>query len=281
MNLAVLGMGRMGQALAGRLLDAGHQLTIWNRNPGKAPWLVQRGAKEARTVKEAVGAAAVVITTLADDEAVKKVALGDDGVRPVLGPDATYVDASTVAPTTSTELAEAFDRFVAMPILGSPAHVASGDAMYLVGGEERAAEAVAPLFPGLSQRWLRYEHPALAAAAKLTVNLLLLDGVVALAEAFATGRAGGLSDDQLRALLGESPMVAPGLKYRFEGVLTGDQEVIWTTTLGAKDARLAIGLAEAHGVDLPLTATARARYEAAAARSEQADIASVTDLYPR
>lgn len=278
MRLAVLGMGRMGKAIAGRLLDD-HEVTIWNRSPGKARELVDRGAKEAQSIGEAVGDADLVLVSLANDDAVRQVALGDKGIRDSIRPEASYVETSTVAPTLTEELAGEFERFVAMPVLGSPSQVENGEATYLVGAEGPNADAVAPLFPRLSEKQLHYERPALASVAKLTVNLLLLDGVVALAEAFADGHAGGLSDDQLRELLGESPMVAPGLKYRFEGILTGDQETIWSTTLGLKDARLALEVARGGGVELPLTSTASALYERAVSRTQDADIATVTELY--
>jgi 3-hydroxyisobutyrate dehydrogenase len=271
----------MGQAVAGRLIDSGHEVTIWNRTSGKAPQLVEQGAAEAKSVAEALVGMEVVITSLSNDEVVKEVALGKNGVRSALAQDATYVDASTVAPSTSTELGKAFQRYVAMPILGAPPLVASGEAIYLIGAEDGAAEAVAPLFPALSRKRISYSHPSQAAVAKLTVNLMLLDSVVALAEAFGTGRAGGLSDDQLRELLGESPMVAPGVKSRFEGILTGQQDPLWTTLLGAKDARLALQIAESGGVKLPLTSTAQGLYEDAASRSQEADIAAVTELYRR
>ena len=280
MRLAVLGMGRMGKAIAGRLLDD-HEVTIWNRTPGKAPELVDRGAKEAHSIGEAVGGADLVLVSLANDDAVRSVALGDEGIRSALGADATYVETSTVAPTLTQELAGEFDRFVAMPVLGSPNQVDAGEAIYLVGAEGDLAAAVEPLFPRLSEKRLRYDRPALASVAKVTVNLLLLDGVVALSEAFADGRAGGLDDDQLRELLGESPMVAPGLRYRFEGILTGEQEAIWSTTLGRKDARLALDVARSGGVELPLTTTASKLYERAASRAEDADIATVTRLYKK
>ena len=281
MNLAVLGMGRMGQAIAGRLLEAGHDVTIWNRTPGRAPELRQQGAREAESVGDAVGTADLVLTSLANDDAVLAVALGEEGIRSALKDGATYADCSTVAPATSAKLAAAFPRFVAMPILGSPVQVTAGQAIYLIGGSGEAAAAVEPLLPDLTEKSHRYERAPLAAAAKLTVNLLLLDGVVALAEAFASGRAGGLDDAQLRELLGENPMVAPGLGYRFEGVLTGDQDEIWSAALGAKDARLALELAGTAGVGLPLTATARDRYEETAARLKDVDIAGVTRLYQR
>src|SRR2546423_1141734 len=151
MDIAVLGMGRMGRALAGRLLEGGHRVTVWNRTQGKA---------------------GVV-----------------DGLEPVLS--------------------------------------------------------------SLSDRVRRYDTAPLALTAKLANNLLLLSGVVALAESFAVGRSGGLSDDQLRDLLGNSPLVAPGLKNRFEGVLTGSQEGWWTTLLGAKDAGLTVDIAPGADVDPP------------------------------
>src|SRR5689334_15819581 len=114
MKLAILGTGRMGQALAGRLLDTGHSVTLWNRTPGKAPELVQRGAREASSIAEAVDGVDLAISVLANDDAVRAVALGDDGVRAALPAGATYVDASTVAPTTSAALVEAMPRYAAM-----------------------------------------------------------------------------------------------------------------------------------------------------------------------
>jgi 3-hydroxyisobutyrate dehydrogenase-like beta-hydroxyacid dehydrogenase len=113
------------------------------------------------------------------------------------------------------------------------------------------------------------------------VNLLLLDGVMALAESFTAGRSGGLSDDQLRELLGQSPVVAPAIKNRFEGVLTGQQEPWWTAALGAKDARLAVELVTGVGGDLPVIATARDQYQKAAELSPGEDIAAVAKIYRR
>ena len=102
--------------------------------------------------------------------------------------------------------------------------------------------------------------------------------MVALAESFAVGRSGGLTDDQLRDLLGTSPMVAPGLKNRFEGVLTGSQEGWWTTVLGAKDAGLALDIAHEANVELPAAQVVQRLYEVAA-DLDNTDIAAVTKLY--
>jgi 3-hydroxyisobutyrate dehydrogenase-like beta-hydroxyacid dehydrogenase len=269
----------MGQALAGRLLEGHHDVVIWNRTPGRAPALVEAGAHEADSVAAAVGGARVVLTSLADDDSVREVAEGEDGIRSALDAGSLYVDTSTVSPGLSAALDAAFPHFVAMPVLGSPAMVATGFATYLVGGDEGATHGLDDLLPALSDHVQRYETPALASVAKVTVNLLLLDSVVALAESFAVGRAGGLSADQLRRLLGDSPVVPLSLRNRFEGVLTGHQDPWWSPALGAKDAGLAIGLVEAEGGRLPLTSTARELYRESAADPANEDIADVTRVY--
>ncbi len=280
MSIAVLGMGRMGQTVTARLLDGGHDLVVWNRTPGRAPGLVDRGAREADSVASAVASVDVVITSLANDEALRQVALGDGGISSSIGDDATYIDASTISPALSGDLEQRFPRFAAMPILGSPALLAGGQAIVLIGGDQSATAIADALVPALSSQVRHFSSAPLASTAKLAVNLLLLDGLVALAEAVAVGRAGGLSDEQLRQLLGDSPVLAPGLKNRFEGILSGDQNPWWSTVLGSKDAGLAADVVSSAGGQLPLTAMARDLYaKVAASGYADADIAAVTHLY--
>ncbi len=280
MDIAVLGMGRMGQALAGRLVDAGHAVRIWNRTPGRAPDLVEAGAREAATVGEAVTGAALVLSSLSDDDAVREVALGDGGVRASITDATAYVDVSTISPEASAALAGVIPSFAAMPILGPPAGVASGGATYLLGGAEVAIAVVDEVLGDLTETVRRYPTAAQASTAKLAANVLLLDAVVALSEAVAVGRAGGLSDDQVRELLEGTPLVAPVLANRFDGILTGEQEAWWSTALGAKDARLAAALAAADGHALPATEATRDQMARAAAEGDDgADIATVTRLY--
>lgn len=285
MDVSILGMGRMGQVLAGRLLDGGHRVTVWNRSPGRAGELVDRGADEAPSVADAARGADVVVTMLANDEAVRQVALGDDGVVAALGDHAVYADSSTVSPDLSGELARAAGpgRFVALPVLGAPAAVASGTAVYLAGGDDQAVGRLQPVLRSLSETVRRYPDARLATTAKLAANFLLLSGLVTLAESFAIGRAGGLTDDQLRGLLVDSPLVAPSLRNRFEGVLTGEQTPWWSPGLGEKDARLGVALAEAGGTTLAVGPVVRDAYAAAAERhrGEDVDIVTVAEPYRR
>lgn len=279
MKVAVLGLGRMGQAVAQRLVDGGHDVVVWNRSKGKAEELVAKGAKQAGELPEAVEAAEVVLTSLADDDAVRGVALGEPGVRSAIG-DRTYVDASTVSPSLSAELDVAFDRFAALPILGAPQAVSAGKAIYLAGGDEAVLDTLGPVLGSLGGQLKRYGRPALATAGKLAVNLLLLSGVATLAEALAVGRAGGLTNEELTDLLCDSPMLAAGLHNRLQAVVDGTGPTWWTTTLAAKDARLAAAVGEDAGTRLGLADRLVELYEAAAdAGHQDDDMVAVAALY--
>jgi 3-hydroxyisobutyrate dehydrogenase-like beta-hydroxyacid dehydrogenase len=278
-DVAVLGMGNMGQAIAVRLLDGGHRVAVWNRTPERAAQVVSAGAVQAPSIADAVYGADVVFTMLANDDAVRAVAFGD--LRSSIGTEAVYVDCSTVSPGLSGELAAAFPgRFLAVPVLGSPAVVRAGQATFLAGGDGAVVQRIGAVLSSLSTTVRRYDTAPLAGTAKLTSNLLLLSELVALAESFAVGRSGGLSDAQLRELLGDSPMVAPGIRNRFEDMLTGSQEGWWATELGAKDAGLAVDIARGADIELPEAIAVRTVYERAAASGmEHADVAAVARLY--
>ena len=280
MKIAVLGLGNMGQALSERLLQGGHHLTVWNRSKGRADPVLKLGATLADSPDEAVTAAEVVLTSLANDDAVREVALGEGGILSALG-DRTYADCSTISPGLSAELGDAFVSFVALPILGAPQAVRSGAATYLAGGATETVDGMRPVLATLSERVKYYPRPGMASSAKLASNLLLLSGIATLAESFTVARAGGLGDTELIDLFGESALVAPGLKNRFEAVLESSGPTWWTTELGAKDLRLAAELVDASGTTkLRIAPAARDAYQAAAdAGFRDDDVAFVSRIY--
>jgi 3-hydroxyisobutyrate dehydrogenase len=261
-----------------RLLEGGHRLWVWNRSPGRAADLVAAGAQEATSVAQAVAGADVVVTMLANDEAVRSVALGK--LRTAIGPAAVYVDSSTVSSELSGELAATFPRFVALPVIGAPPAVRSGTAVFLAGGGGALVDSLAPVLSSLGTV-RRYATASLALTAKLTNNLLLLlSEVAALAETFAVGRAGGLSNADLRDLLEDSPLLSPGLKNRFVGILTREQEAWWSLVLGAKDVGLALDVARGADVTLPIAEVVHELYDRVAANGDaDADITAVSTLY--
>ena len=279
MRIAVLGLGRMGHAVALRLQEGGHTVTVWNRTGGRAAELVAAGATEADSPAMAAATTPVVISCLANDDAVRELALGTHGVLATIG-SGVYADASTISPKLSTELAHRSARFVALPILGAPQAVAAGKATYLAGGDAEAVDRLRPVLDSLGGPVKRYDRPEKASTAKLAVNLLLLSGLATLAESLTVGRAGGLSDEQLSELLRDSPMVAPGLMNRFDALVKGSGPTWWTTVLAAKDARLAIVTALDGGHELRLAPAVRDLYEAAIERGfDDRDIIAVADLY--
>ena len=285
MRLAVLGMGKMGHAIAERLLDGGHDVTVWNRTPHKADDLVAQGAREAANPFEAAKETEATFASLADDAAVWTVVTGQDGVAAGLG-DGVLIDASTVSPQTTAELAEAVgQRLLASPILGAPAAVASGEAAYLIGGPRELHDRLQPAYDALADEGRRRyvgEDATVATTLKLLSNYLLMSGIATLAEAVVTAQAVGLPDDLIREYFGQLPLVAVALRNRLDDIVSGNHDGWFATRLGAKDVRLTEDLARSHGVQLRLAAAVRRRFEEAAAEGwADADIAAVVELIRR
>jgi 3-hydroxyisobutyrate dehydrogenase-like beta-hydroxyacid dehydrogenase len=261
MRIAVLGLGGMGSAIAGRLLDAGHSLRVWNRTPERADQLVARGAERAGSPVEAVRGTKAAITSLSDDEAVRSVVLGSDGVVHGLGAEAVLVDMSTVSPETSRAIGDALNgRFVDAPILGGPPAVRAREATPLLGGDPRLLERLAPVFGEISTRQLHCGPIGSGVTVKIVANLLLLGQLGVLAEAVATAQASGVADDLIRQL-GRTPLVAPALHNRLDDVIAGEHQGWFSARLGQKDVRLARSLAANGGLDLAVAAAVDALYE--------------------
>lgn len=281
MRIAVLGMGRMGKALAQRLLLRDHMVTVWNRTPGKASELVQAGAVEADSPAEAARDTEGVLMSLADDRASRDVMArlterGPDDGAPVV------VDMSTVSPATSRELRKMAPghRFVAAPIVGGPSSVVEGQATGLLGGEQEHVRRLNALWPDLFmvQRYCG-EDPGSALTYKLLNNYLLMAGLAVVAEAVATGQAAGLDESMLRDFIHQWPTVAPALHNRLDDLIAGDHRGWFTTRLGAKDVRLTVALAASLGLDLPIARLVEQRYEEAADQGwGDADIAAIIEL---
>jgi 3-hydroxyisobutyrate dehydrogenase-like beta-hydroxyacid dehydrogenase len=254
-RVAVLGLGRMGRAVAGRLLDGGCRVTVWNRTPDRAGELVQQGADEAHTVVEAVTGAAVVLCSLTGDDAVREVLLADgESLDAVTG---VVIDCSTVSPETSRELAAHYaDRFLACPIVGAPGAVAAGKAMLLLAGPRSACERADAVLHAISESRLDLgEEPGRAAGMKLLNNYLLLSEVALLADVASTAHAAGFSAEELSRLLPDLPVVAPGVANRVDGVLGHDHTPLFTIDLAIKDLTTAAEYAADSGTPLGLADT--------------------------
>jgi 3-hydroxyisobutyrate dehydrogenase-like beta-hydroxyacid dehydrogenase len=250
MRVAILGLGNMGHAFASRALDRGHQLTVWNRSAGRAGELVAAGATEAGRQAEAVAGAEVVLVSLADDAAVTDICLGADGALAALPEDASLANLSTVAPQTARRLAAAgpAGRVLDAPVMGAPAAIARGDGRFLIGGPAETVERLEPLWDDLGAGYVHCGPAGSGATMKLVSNLLLITGVTALAEAIATARGQGVTDELLRTVFGNSGVLSPASRMRLDSLLDDDHPGWFAPALARKDVRLAIGLAEEAGV---------------------------------
>ncbi len=282
MRVAVLGLGRMGSAMASRLLDTGYDLTVWNRTPGKGQEFVQRGASEASSIAEAVEHAEVALTFLTADTAVRDVYLGDDGIVANLGNETIAADMSTVSPETSRLLGERISggRFIDAPILGGPQATAGGKSKLLLGGDHGTVERLNGLWNDMSAGFTYCGPNGRATAMKLLSNLILIGGTIFLAEAVATAQAAGMPRDVIEEVFGGSASVAPGARTRLEEIMrSGHHEGWWTVLLADKDLRLALQLASNAGLTLPLgDAAEHLLASAGAAGYGEQDLAAVVEV---
>lgn len=257
-SIAFIGLGGMGGRIAVRLLDAGHELIVWNRTPEKARPLVARGAEEADTPAHAARRAELVMTILADPAALRQVTEGPDGILAGVTASATLVEMSTVGPPAIIRLASALPEGVGLldaPVLGSLPEAESGSLHIFVGGPAELAERWIPLLAALGSP--THVGPLGAgAAAKLVANSTLFGVLAVLGEALALADALGLSRDTAFKLLAATPVGAQAERRR-PAVESGEFPLRFAMSLARKDADLLADAATAAKLNLPVAAAAR------------------------
>jgi 3-hydroxyisobutyrate dehydrogenase len=262
-EVAWIGLGSMGSRMAARLRDAGHELVVWNRTPGKAEEL---GVEIAASPRQAAEGAEFVFTMLADPEALRAVTEGADGVLAGLRDEAVLVEMSTVGPQAISELSErlpASASLLDVPVLGSLPQAESGTLKLFAGGDDADLERVAPLLETLGEP-LRTGPLGSGAAAKLVANATLVGTIALLGETLALADALGLPRQTTWEVLAATPLDAQAERRR-RAVESGEYPPRFRLSLGRKDAELVQAAAEAAGLDLPSLDGARAELAAAEA----------------
>jgi 3-hydroxyisobutyrate dehydrogenase-like beta-hydroxyacid dehydrogenase len=262
-----IGAGRMGVPMAGFILKAGYPVVVFSRNPFNRQKLVSEGAREAISVAECTRAAEVVFCSLPDDQALREVALGPQGVLASARRGAVFVDTSTASTEVSAEIErEAAQREVAylrIPISGNAASAQRGEVTALVSGPESAWHIVKPVVEAFSETQVYLGAGDEARYMKLAINLVVVATAQAMAEALALGRKAGLGWDLLLDTIAQSTIASPWLKVKVGLMKRRDFTPTMTTHLILKDIDLMLAAARASGVKLPLTSATRQVMQAA------------------
>jgi len=289
MRVGFIGLGNMGSAMAANLLKAGHEVTVYNRTPGKVQQLLNKGARSAAEVADACRGE-VVITMLADDRAVESVVFGEkggssSGILGNLKKDAIHVSSSTISVTLSERLAAAHaasgQRFVAAPVFGRPEAAAEAKLFIAVAGAPDAAEACAPLFEAMGQRVFHFgDEPPIANLVKVSGNFLIASVIEALGEALALVGKAGVDQQQYVDFLTSTLFNAPVYKT-YGGLIAGKkfEPAGFAAPLGLKDVRLALAAGDTLRVPLPLASLLRDRFLSLLARGgESRDWSAISQL---
>jgi 3-hydroxyisobutyrate dehydrogenase-like beta-hydroxyacid dehydrogenase len=268
--------------MAGRLLEQGHEVVVWNRSPQAVDALVDQGGIRASSVSEAL-ATGTVFSMLSNESVVFD--LFDDEVLASAPDGALHVNMATVGAAAATRLldrhAAAGVGYIAAPVLGRPPAAASGALTVLAAGDPAAVERARPVLEVLGRRiWPVGDDPSKANVVKIGVNYLIIHALQALSESIALLEARDVDTAMFVELLGDS--LFPGVVYSGYGGAIARSSYTpagFTTELGFKDLMLALDAAHASGVSLPSESVLRGVFEKALADG-QADLdwASIAEV---
>jgi 3-hydroxyisobutyrate dehydrogenase-like beta-hydroxyacid dehydrogenase len=286
LRVAVVGTGRMGSAMVGRLVDAGHDVSVFNRTKSRAAALAEEhDIAVAPTAREAVSSADVVVVSLADDAAVRAAYLGADGLVAGLRAGTVVADTSTVDPATIHALGDDVARvgatLIDTPVSGSVSSVRSGKLLVMAGGDEAALARAQPVLDAFASRVISLGPLGSGATMKLVVNSMVHGLNAALAEALVLAEKAGVVRSAAYEVIASSAVAAPFVLYKRAAYENPDDTpVAFALDLVAKDLDLAATLAARVGADVPQLVTNRAVVQRAIdAGLGQADLSALAALF--
>ena len=269
MRVAFLGLGIMGQAMATNLVRAGHEVTVWNRTPGK----VVEGAGIAPTPAAAAQEAEVVWLCVSDTDAVESAIFGPDGAERSLTAGAIVADSSTISPAATVKFAERVAArgvaWVDAPMTGSKIGARDGTLVFIVGGDEAHVERLKPLFAAMGKKIFRMGETSKGQATKLAMNLQIALIFEGFAEALTLATKLGVDSEQLVQLIGATMVRSGVVEYKAPFVLQRDFTPNFPLRLMHKDIKLTLEAAKEARVKLPALETVEEIYEMATEDGKQ------------
>jgi 3-hydroxyisobutyrate dehydrogenase-like beta-hydroxyacid dehydrogenase len=271
MDIAFLGLGRMGRGMAANLLKAGHSVTVWNRTRARADEMQSSGARIADS-PAAAAKSGIVITMLADDHSVESVVFGDGGILRALPAGGLHISMSTISVSLSSRLAEAHhaagQSYVSAPVLGRPEAAAMAKLLIIAAGPPESIARVQPCFGAMAQKTIVVSStPPDANVIKLCCNFFIASIIETLGETFALARKSGIEASKLLEVFTGTPVTAPLVATY--GALIAEGKFTppgFSLPLGLKDVRLVLAAADAAGAPLPIANLLHDRFLTAIAR---------------
>lgn len=273
MKTAFIGLGSMGAPMARLLLDAGFDVTVYNRSADKARPLQEAGAKVADSPRQAAEGAQLLITMVADDAALKAVLHGGDGALAALPAQAIHVSMSTISVALASELdaqhRESGWRYIAAPVFGRPDAAAAKKLWVLAAGGADAISEARPALEAMGQGVIELgEEATRANTVKLAGNYMISSMMEALGEAFTLSRKAGVEAEEFLQIINKvfrSPV------YENYGRQIANEQFSpagFKLRLGLKDLRLVLAAADDAQAPMPLASLLHDRYLGAVARGE-------------
>jgi 3-hydroxyisobutyrate dehydrogenase len=285
-HVAFIGLGRMGHGMAGRYLDSGFTVAVWNRSKAKADDLVARGARWANSPADAAGGADAVVTMVADDEASRAVWLGKDGAAETAKAGTLAIECSTVSYQHALDLARDLRArgfvYIDSPVTGLPDAAAAGKLTLLVGAEPADLEKARPFLAPLSTTIRHFGAIGSGTVYKLINNLMGAVQIASLAEGLAIAEQAGLDMTLVADAMATGAVASPQVIRHSKRMAARDfSGASFTASLRHKDAAYAVALAEKLLSGVPVSRSALAAYERAKAYAPDDDEAKMIEIVSR
>ncbi|HEY9636565.1 MAG TPA: NAD(P)-dependent oxidoreductase [Coleofasciculaceae cyanobacterium] len=270
--IGFIGLGSMGLPIASHLVEAGYTLQVYNRTPQKARSLIDKGAKLSDNPGDVVESGGIVITMLANDQALEEVVLGENGILEKLGSGGIHLSMGTVSPATAQNLAEHHEQrgahYLAAPVFGRPDAAAAKKLWICLSGNGAAKERVLPVLNILGQGVFDFgEQVGAANVVKLSGNFLIVCAIEAMAEAFTLAEKNGIDRTKVAELFGQTLFACP--IYQNYGRLIAQEQYQpagFKLSLGLKDVTLALQMARDNQMPMPFASLLHDRLMAAVAK---------------
>jgi len=279
-QVGFIGLGLMGSRLARRLHSSGWHLQAWNRSSQPANELNKAGIAIAPSAASLVAASDVILSSLANDEAVRSVYLDEGGVFAAARPGTIILEISTISPELSRSLhkeARASGvHFLDVAISGSTPAVDAGTITLLAGGEKETFEKCVPIFESIARQWFLIGPGSSGVQMKLVVNLLLGVDMQAIAEAVSLGEHLQIDRDVLLDVLSRTAVIAPAMAGKFRKIKDGDYSPEFPLRLMSKDMNLVMDAARKSGADLPAASAAQSVLASNVFKNGDLDLSAIT-----